>query len=296
MNWLSLFAFFIEEALVNLRRHGLVAVATVTTVALSVGLWGLFALARRGAERWLLWESEKLERLCVFLKPATDEATAKKVMKKVRKLPQVASVRFVHKNEGLQKLQKLFGNSMPLQDLVGHNPLPHALEVTCHSPQSVTGCAERLQRFPEVDEVSFPAAAVERFVRFWRGMQWVATALSLLLAVVAFTLIYNAVRLSGYSRRDEIRIMQLVGATVWTVRGPLIMEGLIYGLLGSILTLALLGALRQLGMSVLEIGYLRSLIEATQIDNAWVGQIIALGTGLGVLSALVAAVRLVKAV
>lgn len=278
-----------------MRRHGLVAVATVTTVALSVGLWGLFALARRGAERWLLWEGEKLERLCVFLKPTTDEATARKVMTEVRRLPQVASVRFVHKDEGLQKLQKLFGNSMPLQDLIGHNPLPHALEVTCRSLQSVTKCAAQLQRLPEVDEVAFPAAAVERFVRFLRGMEWVATALSLLLAVVAFALIYNAIRLSIYGRRDEIRIMQLVGATVWTVRGPLIMEGLIYGILGSVLTLALLGTLRQLGVSALEVGYLRSIVEATQIERAWVRQIMALGAGLGTLSALIAA-RLVKAV
>lgn len=295
VSWISLLAFFLEEAFINLRRHGVATFATVTTVALTVGLWGFFELARLGAESWMLWEGQKLERLCVFLKPDVKEEKALKVVGEVKKLPEVTDVRFVHKEEGLQKLQRLFGNTMPLKDLVGRNPLPHAIEVTCHSPKVTVQCAAQLQKLPEVDEVAFPAAAVERFVRFLDGVQLGATALSLALAIAAFALIYNAIRLSVYGRRNEIRIMQLVGATVWTVRGPLLMEGLLYGLLGGLMTLIMIATALKLGISALEAGYLRSVLETVRIDSTFVLQVLVLGTGLGFLSAFFAAVRLVKA-
>lgn len=294
VNWLSLFAFFLTEAWINLRRHGIATFATVMTVAQVVGIWGAFTLLSAGAQRWFLWEGAKLERLCVFLKPTVDEPTALRVKAEIQRMPQVASVQFIHRDEGLQRLQKMFGNSVPLSDLVGHNPLPHALEVTCRSPHSVARCAAIIRRMPAVDEIAYPAAAVRRFLRILRGIRVGANALSLLLAIAAFALIYNAVRLSLYGRRNDIRIMQLVGATVWTVRGPLIMEGALYGALGSVVALGVLAGLRWLGLQSLDIGYLRGALETIQINAQFVRQAVGLGVALGTASATVAAVQLVK--
>lgn len=306
MNWLSLLAFFLEEALVNLRRHGLVTIATVNIIAVTIGVWVLFSLEAGAWEKLLIWEGQKLERLCVFLKPEVDERTAEKLAKQVEKLPQVVQVRFVHKDEGLKKLQQMFGNSVPLEDLVGHNPLPHALEVTCRSPQETTECATKIKQIPMVDEVTFPAVAVQRYIQMLRSIRWRNHVLSFLLAVIAFILIFNALRVSVYGRRNEIRIMQLVGATVWTVRGPLLMEGLLYGVLGAFGTLALVKLLLTINAAfpqgpIYWTGFMdswvewRALLHNVQIDSVFVSQVLLLSMGLSFLSALIAAVRLVKA-
>lgn len=296
VGWVSLLTFFVEEALGNMRRHGLVAAVTVLTVSLTIGIWGLFVLIVRGAQNWLLAEGVKVGQLRVFLKPQVDEEMAKRVMARIKGLPQVSSVRFIHKEEGLKRMQKLFGDSLPLRDLVGHNPLPHAIEVTCRSPQAVMDCVATIKKFSEVDEVTFWGEAVRRFLRFVRGIQWGANSLSLLLALVAFVLIHNALQLSVYGRREEIRIMQLVGATVWTVRGPLLMEGALYGLLGSLLMLGILIGLTKTGQAFLSVGYLRSVLAAMELEGLFAGQVIGLGVGFGFLSALAAALRLVRAI
>lgn len=307
MSWLSLLAFFLEEALVNLRRHGLVTIATITTVAVTIGVWVFFWLEARAWEKLLIWEGRKLDQLCVFLKPEVDEKTAENLMEQVKKLPQVVQVKFVHKDEGLKKLQQLFGNSVPLEDLVGQNPLPHALEVTCRSPQEAAVCAEKIKQMSMVDEVTFPAVAVQRYVQMVRSIRWRNHVLSLLLAIFALILISNALRVSVYGRRNEIRIMQLVGATVWTVRGPLLMEGLLYGVLGALGTLLLTKLLLALNAAFPQeptywTGFMgswaewRILLRDIQIDGEFVSQVLLLGMGLSFFSALVAAVRLVRAV
>ncbi len=307
MSWLSLLAFFLEEALVNLRRHGLVTVATVTTIAVTIGVWVLFSLEARAWEKLLIWEGQKLERICVFLKPEADEKIAERLLEQVQKLPQVVEVKFVHKDEGLKKLQEMFGNSVPLKDLVGHNPLPHALEVTCRSPQDAAECVVKIKQMPTVDEVTFPAVAVRRYIQMVRSIRWRNHVLSILLAVIAFILIFNALRVSVYGRRNEIRIMQLVGATVWTVRGPLLMEGLLYGVLGALGTLLLTKFLLTINAAfpqetIYWTGLLgnwvewRMLIRDVQIDSVFVSQVLLLSMGLSFLSALVATVRLVRAI
>lgn len=307
VSWLSLLAFFLHEALINLWRHRLVTAATVTTVAVTVGVWVFFALEAKAWERLLIWEGRKLDQLCVFLKPEADEQTVKRLGEQISRLPQVTHVRFVHKREGLEKLQRLFGNAVPLEDLVGHNPLPHALEVTCQSPQAAFECAQQIRRLPEVDEVTFPAVAVRRYEQLVRSLRWRNHALSLLLAIIAFVLLYNALRVSVYGRRHEIRIMQLVGATIWTVRGPLLMEGLLYGVLGAMGTLGLTKLLLTLnaafpppatywtGLWGDGSGW-RMLLREVQVDSLFISKVLLLGMGLSFLSALFAAVRLVKAV
>lgn len=307
MSWLSLIAFFLEEALINMRRHGLVTFAAVSTVAITVGLWLVFALEAKAWDRLLVWEGQKLNKVCVFFKPEVDEKKAMEVSEQVRKFPQVIQVKFVHKDEGLSKLQNIFGNSVPLKDLVGQNPLPHALEVTFRSPKDAAEYAPKIKNLPMVDEVTFPAVAVRRYIQMVKSIRWRNHFLSLLLSIIAFALIFNALRVSVYGRRNEIRIMQLVGATVWTVRGPLLMEGVLYGVLGAVVTLLLVKLLLALnaafpqtptywtGLSGNWIEW-RALLQEIKLDGAFVSQVLLLSISLSFLSAFVASVRLVKAI
>ncbi|MFA0743221.1 MAG: hypothetical protein DFNUSKGM_003355, partial [Candidatus Fervidibacter sacchari] len=140
-----------------------------------------------------------------------------------------------------------------------------------------------------------------------KSIRWRNHVLSLLLAVIAFILIFNALRVSVYGRRNEIRIMQLVGATVWTVRGPLVVEGLLYGILGAISVLALTKLFLVIAPSTSHSApYLtglgsdwidwRVLLQEIKLDGEFVSQVFLMGIGLSFLSALVAAVRLVREV
>ncbi|MCS7223406.1 MAG: ABC transporter permease [Armatimonadetes bacterium] len=296
MGWISLFAFFLEEAWVNLRRHLVASLATVSTVALTVGLWTSFTSASKGLETLLAWEGKKLTELRVGLKLWVKEEQAKQVVEKVQKLPFVEQVRFVHKNEALKQMERAYGNAVPFQELIGHNPLPHSLEVVCRSPEWVTQCQKVLKTFPEVDWIGHHPEAVERFLAIVNGVKVTGAALSLVLALVAFALIHNDIQITVYGRRNEIRIMQLVGATAWTVRGPLIMEGVLYGIFGSLLAVAILGSLMRILSERVPTGFAQGLLHACQLDSMTVMTVLGLGLLLAGTSALIASIRLVRVV
>ncbi len=296
MGWISLLAFFLEEALVNLKRHLVATVATVSTVALTVGLWTAFRSVSRGTDALLLWEGKKLTTVRVGLKPSVTEEQGKGLAERVQKLPFVEHVRFLHKDEALSLLQKAYGNSAAFRDLIGHNPLPHALVVTCRSPADVPRCSKFLSNLPEVDWISHHPQAVARFLSIVHWVSLVGLILSLVLGVIAFALIHNDIQITVYGRRNEIRIMQLVGATVWTVRGPLIMEGLLYGLSGSAVAVLLLCGGIGLAIPRVPLGLLQGLLSSCQLTGGEALKVIGMGALLGGVSALMASLRLVRAV
>jgi cell division transport system permease protein len=153
--------------------------------------------------------------------------------------PLVAHFVFVPKAEGLAEMKK---SDAPLATALPFNPLPDEYEVTPKNADDIQKLYESLNnpRAPGVAQVIDGKVYSSRILQFARVIEIVFSIAIVILLVSAALLIANTIRLSIFSRRREIEVMKLVGATNWFVRGPFMIEGLLCGLGGAALAIVLL--------------------------------------------------------
>ena len=169
------------------------------------------------------------------------ESTAKQeqaVLAAAQQIPEVKQVRFVSKKEAFVHERK---ERPDLYEGVAYNPLPDALTIVPERGEDVALVAERLRPLPAgVQAVKWDRKTSQRVLRVAQVVESIFIIAALVMLAAATLLIANTIRLSIFSRRREIEVMKLVGATNWFVRGPFMLEGVICGLVGSLTAVALL--------------------------------------------------------
>jgi cell division transport system permease protein len=226
--------FALREALLALVRHPVSTLATLVTALVSFTLLTLVGL--------LLWNLEKvvgsLEReveIAVFLKPGENGAA---LFQEVSRWPEVASVRYIPRDQALKTLEADFPY---LKGAAGYveNPLPDTLVVRPKAADQVAELAQRLLGKPVVDRVDYGGRLTLELLRLARGVRLGAVGLILLLILNTFFSVMGTIRLSIENRRQELAIMQLVGATRGTVLLPFLFEGVLLTLSAALLAFGL---------------------------------------------------------
>lgn len=242
--------YFVREAVVSLRRNGLMTVAAVTTLMVALLTVGTAVLLGLNLTH-LAAALEAQVQIVAFLRDGLSEPQIRRLQRTVATLPGVTSVQFVGRSEALARLRQRLGTAA-LTDLESSNPLPDSLEVRVSQTHPVPDVASTVARQPGVQEVTYGAEVTERLVALTHAVRAVAALLTLLLASVALVVVANTIRLTVIARRQEIEIMELVGATRWFIRWPFFLEGILQGAgaaVGAALVLLTLYALASLRLS-----------------------------------------------
>lgn len=231
-------AFVIGEAIQAIRRNGTMTVAAITTAAVALFLMGGLAYGYMGLVRYGEGLTGKFE-MEVFLKEGADKATVKAVAKKIRAVPGVQAAFWIPKEKRWEKQRQ---EKPGFYDEEIENPNPESFKVILADLSQGEAVAEAVRDMPEVDPAGVNYLGQEmKLIEDLKGLlRWVGYGLGGLLLLTSGLLIYNAIRLAVLSRRAEIRIMQLVGASRFTVRFPFIVEGVVQGALGGLLAAALM--------------------------------------------------------
>jgi len=157
----------------------------------------------------------------------------------------VASREYVSKADALTRFRQTFSDLSRALDGLGGNPLPASIEARLRAgpdtSAAVDALAARLQQMPGVADVRYDRQWLARLMSAIGVVRGVGLVLGAVLTVAAALTVANVVRLALYARRDELEIMQLVGAPQAFIRGPFVMEGVLQGGAGAILALAALG-------------------------------------------------------
>ncbi|HKV74334.1 MAG TPA: permease-like cell division protein FtsX [Gemmatimonadales bacterium] len=232
----------IREAMLSFRRAPLLSALSVTTIAFSlfvVGLFGLVALNLREA----LHGIENRVEIVAYLFRGTLPETVTMASEDIAAFPEVQSVTFVSEDEALERAKRdLVEFKDAYQDLQV-NPLPASLEIRLkdgsRQAAQVQAVAERLRGYRFVEEVRYGREWVEKLDRLRNIFGFVGLVIGLAFAVVAVVIIGVTIRITVLQRKREIAIMRLVGATNNFIRGPFILEGAIKGLLGGVLAVVM---------------------------------------------------------
>jgi cell division transport system permease protein len=239
------FGFLLGEALRDLRRAGRVAVSAILLITLSLAALGAFWLLSSNLSEAVAQYRERVK-LVVYLKREPGAVEANALVERVRALPGVAAVRYVGKAEALGTLRQMLGKDAAVADALPQNPLPASLEVTPTAEGATLDGARalvtRLSALPETDEVGGGVEWMERFAHGQRLLWLFALGVGAVLAVAAILTVTTATTLVLHARRDEMEIMRLVGAPEHIVRMPLLLQGMMQGLLGAMLAIWVLVA------------------------------------------------------
>lgn len=217
------------------------AIGTVTVTIVLIGsfLIAQASLAHVGAQ--LMRQIE----ISAYLKDGLSTSQTRMLISHIKTDPRIESVEYIPKKQGLAELAARTRGSLDLSILT-ENPLPDKLRIQVYNTASIPSVAIMLRKIPGVANVKYGAKVVTRFVQLTNVLHRVALLVLGLFVLVAGVIIANTIRLTVFARRREIAIMQLVGATDGAIRLPFIVEGVLSGVLGSIIAIAILSLARML--------------------------------------------------
>ena len=240
MSWIGraweLFDYAVMAALLGLWRHRFMTGATVLTTALMLLMLNVFVVLVTHLNVAL----EALEHRVNVIAYIREDAPPGEVLALRNNLlgrSDVLEVVYVTKDEALARLREHFADRAELLDMVSDNPLPASLEIRARDPENLSAIVSLLRANSVLEEVTLQEDVVERLLRLTTATRLAGVAMTGGLAIVSLFIVINTIRIAVYSRRQEIEVMKLVGATDWFVRWPFIFEGVLYGLLAALLTL-----------------------------------------------------------
>lgn len=232
---LSSLRYTLRDAFRSIGRHKSMAFASVFTIAISLFVLGSTLLLVVNSQN-LVSEMESQVEINVFLHLDVDRKEALAIQKNIEKLPGFDSLEFIPKEDSLASMQKRFGNDTDLLGtLGGTNPLPDSYRVKAQNPAQVTSLAKEIEKFSEVESISYGKDWVDKLVSFTDLVKNIGVAVIIGMLIAGLFLITTTIRLTVFARKKEIGIMKYVGATNWFIRFPFFLEGMLIGFLGAII-------------------------------------------------------------
>ena len=226
------FSYVLKNTLLNMRRTPLLVFATIIAVLVSSFLVFTTLSARSIVENnTLRWQNGI--HVVVFLDDRVTTTAHKQLQTSLEDYPEVRTVDYFSKPEAKEEFKILFKDQPELLAEVNYEILPASLRINLNNPSNYKLIIERLDGNPAVKEIRTSGEAIERLLSLTDTLVISASAFALLIGFAAFILIINTLRLAAYSKKKEIKIMRLIGASSTYIRLPFIFEAVIESLIGT---------------------------------------------------------------
>ena len=227
----------------NIMNNRVVHVIGMGTMVVSLLIFGTFLLLFINLNTWIHGWGHSLS-MSVYLEDGIDGAARDKIASFIRSLPAAEIERYISKDDALKDLKRALGLEASLLEGLTRNPLPASLEIVFKEVASSEAGLQRIKKAIEqidgVDEVQYSEEWLKRFEGLMNVVRLVGFIIGGLLCIGVLFIVTNTIKLTIYSRKHEIEIQKLVGATDWFVKAPFLLEGLIQGLLSGAFSLSIL--------------------------------------------------------
>jgi cell division transport system permease protein len=294
---LRLWSTYFKQALSSILYNRLIYAISVGTIAISLLIFGAFVLLSVNVKNWIQGWGQTLS-ISVYVKDGIDEATRERIRTAISTLQGAEIKGYISKEKALQDMKGMLGSQAGLLDGLSRNPLPASFEVafrnvdrTKFEPKRIK---EALEKVAGVDEVQYSEQWLDQFEGLLYVLKVAGLAIGGLLCVAVLFIITNTIKLAIYSRRNEIEIYKLVGATDWYVKAPLLIEGALQGLLGALIALVILSVIHFiLSFKAIQVFGL-PFMDFVFLSHSYALGILSLGLVLGLLGSFIAIGRFFK--
>ncbi|AHH94492.1 permease-like cell division protein FtsX [Kutzneria viridogrisea] len=243
-------SFVFSEVITGLRRNITMTVAMILTTAISLGLLGGGLLVVRMIDKMQLVYSDKVQ-VVVSL---TDDISANdkscssalctKLLHDLQGAANVEGVTFENRDHTFERFKQLFAANPELVKLTRPESLPASLQVKLVDSSKSDALVKAFSNQPGVKNVNDQNAFLQKIFSALGQFRFIVFGIAVAVAVAAVLLIFNTIQLSAFTRRTEVGIMRLVGATRWYTQLPFLIEAVVAGIIGSLLGIILLAVLK----------------------------------------------------
>ena len=235
--------YFIKETYKSIRRNGFMSFASISTVAVSLLVLGMFLMIFLNTNN-LAQYLEKQVQISVYMQDSATDKELASVKDKLTKMPGVVKVTQVSKQEALERFRKRLGDQDQLLNSLGkENPFPNSFEVQVDNPERIKVLTPQIGQLNKVETAKFGQEVVEHLFQLTKILRFGGILLVVFLAMATLFIISNTIRLTVFARRKEVIIMKYVGATDWFIRWPFILEGMTLGFFGAVVAFILINSI-----------------------------------------------------
>ena len=232
---------FIDDAFKSLWRNRTISLASIATVTATLFIFGVFLLTALNISKGVADVESKIE-VRVFLDLEATEEQMANVESQLLDEEGVSEVIFETKEEALNNFREQLKGKEELLDGYDetNNPMQNSFIVRLTDPSYAKAIEEKYNNVEGVDEVGNDQNVIDQIASIAKTIRWVGIVIFIILIAVSLFLIGNTIKITVFSRRREVGIMKFVGATDWFIRWPFVIEGIIMGTIGALISIVIL--------------------------------------------------------
>lgn len=292
-----LWPYFLRQALTNIIGNRIVHAIGLGTMVVSLLIFGAFLLLLVNLNAWVGEWGHALT-MSVYLQDGISEAGRNNIETVIRSLPDAQIRRYISKERALAEFKRALGTQSGLLDGLSCNPLPASFEIVFNEVEGkkvdARGMKQGLEKVEGVEEVHYSEEWLDRFEGLMKMIRLVGFVIGGLLCMGVLFIVMNTIKLTIYSRKEEIEILKLVGATDWFVKIPFMLEGMIQGIMSGALALFIL-FLAYLVISTERLHFLDlAVFDFVFIPHEYALSIFLLSVALGLVGSFIAVGRFFK--
>jgi cell division transport system permease protein len=269
--WIT-FGRIVHTGIVNFIRNASLAVAAMAVMVITLTIV-LFSIVTNATLTHTIDDISSKIDVSVFLKDSTSEAQGKELTENLKKQPNVASVRYLNKRDALQRYidQNSENQTLATAATLADNPIPATIIIKPRELNKINDIKGYLTQksIADLQTEGSPSysgdrqKAIENISHATEILQRIGLAAVVVFAVVSALIIFNTIQMAIFNRRDELKIMRLLGASNWYIKGPFVVESIIYGVLAAVISVLIInvsfvassGALQASSLGLLDINY-----------------------------------------
>lgn len=235
--------YFVRETYKSIRRNGFMSFASISTVAVSLLVLGMFLLIFLNTNHLAKFLESQVQ-VSVYMEDSANTEELQSIEEQLKKLPGVVKVTAVSKEEALERFKDRLGDQDKLLDALGEdNPFPNSFDVQVDTADRIKEITPKISALEKVETAKFGQEVVEHLFQLTRILRFGGIALVIFLAMATLFIISNTIRLTVFARRKEVIIMKYVGATDWFIRWPFLLEGMTLGFFGAVVASILINGI-----------------------------------------------------
>lgn len=274
--------YFAKQGLTSMKRNRVMSFASITTVAASLFIFGVFMLMVLNVNQ-LMKNVENGIEIKAFLKTDLTTMKEKGIKKEIKEISGVKEIDYESKEQALEKFKKQLGEKKDLANgLELDNPLPASFIIKVNKPSDVSKVSKAIKSIEGIDQVKDGQQMVDKIVKVSGFIKGLSLVLMTILGIISVSLIANTIKLTVFARKREIGIMKYMGATDWFIRWPFVFEGMLLGLFGSLASILLLyGGYSYAVKAVVTSDVIFTLLPAKQLMPSLIKEFAGIGVLLG---------------
>ncbi|MDW5298650.1 MAG: permease-like cell division protein FtsX [Sedimentibacter sp.] len=234
------FNYIFRQAFKSMWRNRMMGLASVGSVTAVLIILGFVLVIVLNVNNVALVTKESFDEIAVFIKDDVDENQIDEMGKSFGEIDGVLGVAFQTKDYALDKLKEDWGEDAFLLEGLRFNPLPNTYIVQLEDVSMSEAVIEKLETFEGVENVKYYKDAVNSLIKIADFVKKLGAGLIIVLLLISVFIISNTIKITVLNRHSEIELMQYIGATNGYVRGPFMVEGVMLGLIGSVIAILII--------------------------------------------------------